>query len=315
MKETLSTSADKSYAPHLALFLVQLMFGSAPVVGKIALETFPSEAIVAIRVVAAALAFYFLQRTRGGSMRLDRPAHYFYFAVFSFFGVVVNQYFFFGGLARTTATNTSLLAVMIPVFAFIVSALIGNEKFSWQKISGIALAGAGVIYLIDPARASFSSATTLGDIMIILNSLSYAVYLALSKKLIAHYGALKSIAWIFLFGCVVYVPVGFFSLQTAAPAEVSHNAWLAIAAIVIFPTILAYYFNTWSLARVEPSVVAVYVYLQPLIGTALAILLLGESWKPRIFLAMLLIFAGVFLVTRRGKTSNAAAAEVHLTAN
>lgn len=274
------------------------MFGSAPILGKFALTTFPPLAIVGFRVAGAALAFYTLQKFRG-NLRLDKRSHYFYFALFSFFGVIFNQLLFFKGLSLTTATNTSLLAVMIPVFAIIVSVIIKNDTLSWQKIVGIIVAAGGVVYLIDPTNASFSSATTQGDILIILNSMSYATYVAISKKLITHYGALKSIAWLFLFASVVNVPVGLFYLQTVELSEVAFASWAALAAIVIFPTILAYYWNTWALARVEPSVVAVYIYLQPLIGTFLAIFVLGEDWKPRIFVAMILIFAGVFLVTRK----------------
>ncbi len=294
----ITPAKDSDYSPHIALLAVQLMFGSAPILGKFALTTFPPLAIVGFRVAGAALAFYTLQKFRG-NLQLDKRSHYFYFALFSFFGVIFNQLLFFKGLSLTTATNTSLLAVMIPVFAIIVSVIIKNDTLSWQKIVGIIVAAGGVVYLIDPTNASFSSATTQGDILIILNSMSYATYVAISKKLITHYGALKSIAWLFLFASVVNVPVGLFYLQTVELSEVAFASWAALAAIVIFPTILAYYWNTWALARVEPSVVAVYIYLQPLIGTFLAIFVLGEDWKPRIFVAMILIFAGVFLVTRK----------------
>src|SRR5215203_101147 len=140
---------NSDFAPHLALLAVQFMFGSAPVLGKAALLAFPSFAIVGFRVGVAALAFYFLQRFRG-SLTLEKREDYFYFAVFSFFGVVLNQIFFFKGLQLTTATNTSLLAVMIPVFTFLISAIIGTEKLTWRKVLGIVIAGFGVIYLIDP---------------------------------------------------------------------------------------------------------------------------------------------------------------------
>ena len=288
------------YSPHIALFVVQLMFGSAPILGKFALEAFPSFAIVGFRVGGGALAFYILQRMSGG-LRLDKRFHYLYFALFAVFGIILNQLFFIHGLSLTSATNTSLLAVTIPILAIIVSALVGNDTLSWRKILGIIIAALGVIYLIDPSKASFSSTTTQGDILVILNSLSYAVYLAISKKLITQYGALKSIAWLFIFGSIVNVPLGLYSLQSVELAEVSMKAWIALAAVVIFPTILAYYWNTWALARVEPSIVAVYIYLQPLIGTFLAITILGEDWSLRIFVAMALIFAGVFLVTRKPK--------------
>jgi drug/metabolite transporter (DMT)-like permease len=295
-----SQQTGENYSPHIALLLVQLMFGSAPVLGKAALQTFPSFAIVGFRVGGAALAFYFFQRFRG-SLALDRRADYLYFAVFSLFGVVLNQLLFFKGLSLTTASNTSLLAVMIPVFTFLISAFIGIEKLTRRKILGIIIAGFGVVYLIDPTKASFSSATTQGDILIILNSLSYAIYVAISKNLISKYGALKSIAWLFLFGSIINVPVGFYSMQSVEISNVSTNAWLALGAIIIFPTILAYYWNAWALARVEPSVVAIYVYLQPLIGFFSAVVFLGETFSFRSILAMILIFIGVYLVIRRRK--------------
>lgn len=309
--ENVSAIEEKNYAPHIALIAVQFMFGSAPVLGKAALVAFPSFAIVGFRVGGAALAFYFLQRLRG-SLALARGRDYFYFAAFSFFGVVLNQLFFFKGLQLTTATNTSLLAVMIPVFTFLISAVLGIEKLTWRKVIGIVIAGFGVIYLIDPTKASFSSATTQGDILIILNSLSYAIYVAISKNLISKYGALKSIAWLFLFGSIINVPIGLIYMQTVELDQISLNAWLALAAIVIFPTIMAYFWNAWALARVEPSVVVIYVYLQPLIGFFSAVIFLGEKFSFRPVAAMILIFIGVYLVIRRRRLN---VAESHITAN
>lgn len=295
----LTVESENEYAPHIALIMVQTFFGASAMLGKLALAAFPPVAIVGFRVAGAAVAFSLLQNLRGGGMRLERGAHYFYFALFACFGAIFNQLLFFKGLSLTTATNTSLLAVMIPVFAILVSVLIGNDRLNLLKIAGIVLAGGGVVYLIDPQNASFSSATTQGDVLVILNSMSYATYIAVSKRLITHYGALKSIAWLFLFASIVNVPVGLISLSSVDVSQIALGAWLALGGIVLFSTILAYYWNAWALARVEPSVVAVYIYLQPLIGTILAIFILGEAWKPRIFMAMLLIFTGVFLVTRK----------------
>lgn len=304
------TDAEKKYQPHLALLAVQIMFGSSAFLGKAALAAFPSSAIVGFRVGGAALTFYVLQRI-GGDLRLDKKSHYLHFALFSFFGVVANQLLFFKGLSLTTAMNTSLLAVTMPIFTIVVSVFIGNDKLNLLKICGILLAAAGVVYLLNPAEASFSSQTTRGDVLIILNCLSYSIYVAVSKKLITHYGALKSIAWVFLIGSVFNVPIGYYSLQSIDIGNVGNSAWLALAAIVVFPTIIAYYLNTWALARVAPSIVAIYIYLQPIIGFLMAILFLGEDWNYRAPLAMLCIFVGVFLVTFGNSTQNGNAA--HLT--
>lgn len=226
-------SQKDNLAPHVALFAVQVMFGSSAILGKYALTAFPPVAIVGFRVAGAAIAFSVLQNLRGG-LRLERRAHYLYFALFACFGVIFNQLLFFKGLSLTTATNTSLLAVMIPVFTILVSVLIGNDRLTRLKIVGTVLAGGGVVYLIDPQNAGFSSATTQGDILVILNSMSYATYIAVSKRLITHYGALKSIAWLFLFASVVNVPVGLISLSSVDVSQINSGAWLALGGVVLF---------------------------------------------------------------------------------
>lgn len=289
---------EKSIAPHVALVAVQVFFGTATVLGKFALLAFPPMALVGFRVGGAALAFYVLQRFRG-SLALDTGADYWKFAFFAFFGIALNQILFFNGLALTTAVNTSLIAVTIPIFAILISVIIGNDKLNVFKILGIISAAGGVIYLIDPARASFGSQTTQGDILIVLNSLCYAIYVAVSKRLISHYGALKSITWLFLMASIINVPLGIFSLHAVNLREVSVNSWLFVAGLVLFPTILSYFWNAWALSRVEPSVVAVYIYLQPLMGFLAAILFLGEHFSVRLLISAVLVFAGVFLVTKR----------------
>lgn len=274
------------------------MFGSFPVFGKFALQTFPSVALVGFRVVGAGIAFYFLQRLTG-SLRLERNGDYWRFAIYSLLGVVCNQLLFVKGLSLTTATNTSLLAVTIPVFTTLVSAVVGYERLAGKTLLGISLAACGVIYLIDPWRASFSSETTQGDLMIVFNCLFYASYLAVSQKTIQRNGALRSIMWMFLFGSVVCLPIGAFSLAAIDLNEVDTKTWLTVLYLILLPTIGAYYLNAWALARVAPSMVAVYAYLQPLIGFVLAVLFLGEQFTVRFVVASALIFAGVFLVTRK----------------
>ena len=273
----------KSVAPHVALFAVQVFFGSATVLGKFALLAFPPFALVGFRIGGAALAFYVLQRFRG-TFALDSGKDYLRFALFALIGISLNQVLFFKGLSLTTAVNTSLISVTIPIFTILASSLIGSDNLTARKIAGIALAAFGVIYLINPTRASFGSETTQGDLLIVLNSLCYALYLAVSRRTIAHYGALKSIAWLFLLASLINVPIGIYSLQSVNLAEISLKSWLCVAGLVIFPTIMAYFWNAWALSRVEPSIVAVYIYLQPLMGFLAAILFLGEHFSVRLLI-------------------------------
>lgn len=292
---------NEELKPHIALLLVQVFFGTSTVLGKVALGSFPPFTIVGFRIGGAALAFGLLQRLRG-SLALDNRRDYLRFAFFSIFGISVNQLLFFKGLSLTTAVNTSLIAVTIPIFTLIVSWAAGHDRLSKLKWFGVALAASGVVYLIAPWRLNV--AMNAGDFLIVLNSLCYAVYVGFSKKLISHYGALKSIAWLFMFGAVVAVPVGAASMIPVDVANIPLKAWLCVAGLVLFPTILAYYWNAWALARVQPSMVAVYVYLQPVIGFISAVMFLGEHFSIHVLIAAALVFTGVFLVTKRKAPSD-----------
>jgi drug/metabolite transporter (DMT)-like permease len=289
--------AKRSLSPYAALFGVQVFFGSLPVIGKVVLAVIPSAALVGFRVGITAIVLFIFQRTRG-NLRLARRDDYRRLGVLSLFGVTFNQLLFVGGLSLTKASNTSLLAVTIPIFTLAVGSAIGGEKLHVRKIIGILVAAVGVLFLIDPRSASFSSQTTIGDLMIILNSLSYGIYVATSKEVVTRNGALRSITWIFIFASLICVPVGLISLRSVDVPEVDAVIWLLIGYIGVFATAAPYLLNAWALARVNPSTVAVFVYLQPLIGFIMAVIFLGERTDLKFGIAALLVFCGVYLTTR-----------------
>jgi drug/metabolite transporter (DMT)-like permease len=157
---------NSDLSPVAALIVVQVLFGSLPVIAKVVLVEVPAVALVGIRVLIVALVLLAFQVYRR-RIWLRNRSDYSRLAILGFFGVVLNQLLFIGGLSLTKASNVSLLVITIPIFTLLVSALIGTEKLTAFKIAGVGLAAAGAIILIDPANASFSSATTLGDLMII----------------------------------------------------------------------------------------------------------------------------------------------------
>lgn len=285
-------------APHLALIAVQLLFATWPIVGKIALRAMPAVALVGFRVTGAALTLLILARASGNLQTIKR-SDWSLLIVSSVLGLILNQWLFVKGLSLTTAINATLLSTTIPVSTLLVGVALGADRITSRRVLGIALAGAGVLYLIGPGRAQFSSATRAGDLLIVSNSLCYGAYIAVSKGLVRRYNALTVITWIFVVGCVATIPLGVISMAHVPLASISWGVWLAILYVILLPTAGAYYLNAWALARVPPSTVAVYIYLQPLIAFALAPMILGEPLSSHTVIASLLIFAGVVVVTRR----------------
>lgn len=276
------------------------MFGTWPIFGKIALAVLPSTGLVALRVAGAAIAFLILQKTFGRAQKISK-GDYARLALYALLGVVLNQFLFVKGLSLTTVINATLLGTTIPVFTLLVSLTLGYDILTFRKALGIGLAAAGVIYLLYPEQ-NFSNNSALGNLLIILNSISYGAYLAISKDVLKRYGALTVITWIFIFGSIATIPLGGYALAGTPLQTVGPGVWLAVAYIILVPTVGAYYLNAWALARVEPSTVAIYIYLQPLIAFALAPLILNEKWNSRTWLASLLIFAGVAVVTWRTRS-------------
>ncbi len=293
-----NSRSNSTAAPHLALIAVQILFATWPIVGKIALRAMPAIALVGFRVAGAALTLLILAKISGSLQKIKR-AHWRLLIVSSILGLILNQWLFVKGLSLTTAINSTLLSTTIPVSTLLVGVALGTDRVTWQRVLVIVLAAFGVLYLIGPGRAQFSSATRAGDLLIVSNSLCYGAYIAVSKDLVKRYNALTVITWIFIIGCVATIPAGAISMAHTPLRNIPLSVWLAILYVILLPTAGAYYLNAWALACVPPSTVAVYIYLQPLIAFALAPLILGESLGSHVVIASLLIFAGVAVVTRR----------------
>jgi drug/metabolite transporter (DMT)-like permease len=134
--------------------------------------------------------------------------------------------------------------------------------------------------------------------------LCYGAYIAVSKDLVRKYNALTVITWIFIIGSIATIPPGLISLSQIQLSSVSWKVWIEVAYIIVLPTAITYYLNAWALARVPPSTVAVYIYLQPLIAFVVAPIVLGETLGARALISSLLIFVGVFIVTRSRRRPN-----------
>jgi drug/metabolite transporter (DMT)-like permease len=284
--------------PIAALLAVQLLFGSLPVTAKFALTQIPPIALVGMRVgvAAAILVIFQLYRRR---FWLRNSSDYLRLAILGLFGVVLNQLFSLLGISLTTASNASLLIVTIPIFTLLIGFLVGIERVTVIKVAGVAIALTGAILLIDPSKSSFSSQTTLGDAMIILNSLAFSIYVVTSKDVVTRNGAFRSMMWVFIFSSMICIPIGAYSLASIDVATVSMSTWLLVAYISVFATAAPYLLNAYAIARVSPGMVAVFIYLQPIIGFLLATMFLGETLTVKFFISTICIFTGVFLVSRR----------------
>ncbi len=282
-----------------ALLAVQLCFGLHYLAAKLVLAEIPPRAWAAIRIGAAALILLALVRLSGRRLPTAR-ADLRRLAVYALFGVVINQLCFVEGLKRTTPTHSALINTTIPVFALLFAVLAGRERISGRKVFALAVALAGVLLVIWPfGRTALASGTLTGDLLTLINSMSFSLFLVISRDLLVRTDPLAATAALMGFGALGILAVAWPALIAFDPAPVSAGTWGLAAFVIVFATVLTYVLNYWALARVPSSVVALFIYVQPLVAATLSAALFGERPAFSVLAGALLIFAGVFLALRR----------------
>lgn len=292
----------RSWTVHLALVVVQVLFATLPVAIKFALREIPAPALALIRVAGAATLFFLVHRLLVAE-RVVGWRDYARLAMYALFGVVLNQLLYITALTMTTATVAQTIVTTGPAMTLLVAIVLRRETATLGKWLGIACAGAGALYLLG---VEVTGGSALGNGMVLLNVAAFSFYLVLSRDMVHRYDPLTIITWVFLIGAIGLAPWGIPSAATGI-GDVSRTALLAVAWIVTVPTVGGYYLNVWALRRVEASVVAIYVYLQPVVTALLAVPLLGEELSPRMAPAVALIFTGVGISAYAGVRAKRAA--------
>jgi drug/metabolite transporter (DMT)-like permease len=217
----------------------------------------------------------------------------------AFTGIACNQLLFFEGLNLTTPINASLLQCGVPVFVLLISATMIREKITGVKILGVVLGASGALLLLMSSALKSAGMNYLGDLFIITNALSYAFFLVLIKPLMAKYNGLTIAAWVFGLGTMMTFPFGYQDILKIQWQNTPTYALWSLAFIVVFSTIIAYYLNITVMKFVNPSVAGIYIYVQLVFTTLIAVLLGKDYLTLEKSLYSLLIFGGVYLVSVR----------------
>lgn len=287
---------------HLALFTVALIYGANYSIAKIVLDDhyILPKGFILLRVLSAALVLWSLNRflPKEKIERQDYPR----LILCAIFGVVINQVFFFSGLKLTTPINASLIMTTTPILVLIASTILIGERITVFKVLGIALGAAGAILLISYGkRIVFDSSQRLGDVLIFINAASYGIYLVLVKSLMRKYQALTVIKWAFTIAIVFLIPLGAKELIAVDWASFPPPVWLSVFYVLLFATVAAYSLNAFALQTVNPSTVSIYIYLQPILAAAIALILLQDTLDWVKVASAVMIFAGVYLVSYQKK--------------
>ena len=222
------------------------------------------------------------------------------------FGMSINIAAFIAGLDYSTPVNSSILIIISPIFVVILSFFIFKNRIDFFKILGIILGFIGALILILSAdsNSSIGRNIPLGNFLFIVNSISYAYYLIIVKPMAQKYDLITLFKWLFLIGLIFNFPLGinqFIDVNwSSLPIK---EAVLPMTFVVICTTVMTYFLNGYALSKITSTEVAVFMYLQPIIGILFAIFTESDTISFTIIIASMLIFIGVYLtsVMKRNK--------------
>ena len=297
MRKTVPRRPAAAWEVHAALFAAQTGFALFPTLGKLALASLPPLPLAALRVTCAALLLEAVRRlSRAEPLAAQDRKHVLFYGLL---GVSANQVLFILGLSWTTAINTTILTATIPIFTLGVAVALKREALTLRAAAGVALAGAGAFVLVHVQNFDWHSRYARGDLLLLGNALAYSLYLVLSRPILAHYSVMTVVSRVFLYGAPAILLFTAPALAGFSPSAVTPRSWASFAGVVVLCTVVPYALNSWALAHTGASRVAVYVFLQPLIASALAVLILKERLTPRTVVSGTLILAGLAVSVAR----------------
>lgn len=290
------------YWALIAVFTVQLLYGLTYTFAKDVISGgfIKPFGFILIRVAGATTLFW-LFSFLGPKEKIDKKDYltFFYAAIF---GVALNMLTFFKGLEFTTPIHASVIMITVPIIVLVLSSFYLKESITTLKIFGVILGFSGALVLSIYGKSSLDGDNVLlGNILVFINAISYSIYIIIVKKLTNKYHPFTFIRWLFLFGLIMVIPFGYSDLVATQFSTFTPYILFSIIFVVVGATFGTYLLNPLALKHLKASTVSTFIYIQPVIAGIFAITMGSDSVTSIKLIASALIFAGVYLVTKKPK--------------
>ncbi|MCB1956338.1 MAG: DMT family transporter [Rhodocyclaceae bacterium] len=288
--------------PYLLLTLTVLFWSGNMVTGRGLREDVPPILLALLRwLIALALTLPFawprFDRSQLAAMRRGWLA----MVVLGLLGVGGFNTFAYLALQQTTATNASLLNSFIPIVTIALTWGFLGRRLRQPEAIGVFVSMAGVLLIVAHGSLDtlFGLRLNVGDLWMLVAVLTWALYTVGLQYRPAGLDPMVMLAAFTLVGLVALIPAAAVEFAAGARMTVTTGSLLGVLYTGIFPGFLGYVFYNRGVAAVGANRGSLFIHLMPAFGTGLAALFLGErpAWYHLVGIAM--IFAGIFLNTRR----------------
>ena len=288
----------------LAAFSATTIYGLNHTIAKVVMPHYIGAfGFIMLRVVGAATLFWILSLFTPNEKieRKDYPRIIFG----ALMGMCINMLMFFKGLQLSTPINSGVIVTLTPIIILILSAFFLNEKLTDIKFLGITLGFSGALLLIlygNTTHVNNAPNVTLGNAMMLINSICYGSYLVIVKPLTKKYNTITLMKWMFLLGIFMTFPVTYTEFSAVSWTTLPFEAVWRMAFVIVGTTFLTYLFNVYALKTLPATSIGAFTYLQPLITILYAVITGNDILDGVKISACLLVFLGVYLVSKKMKT-------------
>ena len=286
----------------MLLILANVLWACSYVAAKYVLRDISANMMNALRMMIAAIVLLPLLIARRKDLNLTRrdlPQ----LAILAIIGIVLAKTLEFWGLAFSTASDVALLITSESIFTAVLSWLLLRERFKLLTVIALLLGIFGVYLIVErslvPNIPSGGGALRiLGDVLVILGLVCEAFYTVRGKSLLVKHPPLLITAAAIVGSALVWIPIAGGEVLFRGWHPPGMAAWLGLAWLAIMSTVIAYLAWFKGLEKIEGSAAASTLFVQPLLGTILAIVLLSDQVLPTTIFAGILIIVSVFIISR-----------------
>ena len=292
---------DNRILALIAAFGATTIYGMNHTIAKVVMPHYIGPfGFIMLRVVGACILFWLV------SFFIPKETiekkDFFKIAITAFFGMCINMLMFFKGLQLSTPINSGVIVTLTPIIILVLSAIFLKERLTLLKVLGIILGFIGAILLIiygNTIKAINAPNVSLGNIMLLINAISFGTYLVMVKSLTKKYSTVTLMKWMFLLGVFYTFPFTINEFMEVSWNSLPFEAIWRMSFVVLGTTFLTYMLNVYALKTLSATTIGAFTYLQPIITIVYAVITGNDILDSVKILACGLVFLGVYLVSKK----------------
>lgn len=289
----------KKYTGHICMLLASIAWGLMAPVGKDAMSTeITALSLATFRMVGGAVCFWIASLFTKQEEVKPHDLMLLFFA--ALFAIVFNQGMYIFGLSLTSPIDASIITTMAPIATMILAAIHLKEPITGKKVGGVFLGAIGALIMIlgSNGNQANNNGSILGDILCFLAQVSFAAYLTFFKGLATRYSPITCMKWMFTYAAICFIPISYSEVSALPFTEIAWQTWGEVAFVVVGATFMTFLLLMIAQKILRPTVLSMYNYTQPIVASIVSVLIGVGTFGWLKGLAVVLVFAGVYLVTQ-----------------